>query len=99
MMWQPIWSAWKMLSNSRGLAQISSWLGYGFIISTAADISGTGSRPVSAINPANPDNQLGIKSAKAAETSRTCESVKSAVTLILTLARAKRFISAQQDSD
>ena len=27
MMWQPIWSAWKMLSSSRGLAQISSICG------------------------------------------------------------------------
>ena len=29
MMWQPIASAWKMLSSSRGLAQISSMFGVG----------------------------------------------------------------------
>ena len=54
MMWQPMASAWKMFSSSRGLAQISSALGpVAQQLARAAAMSGTGSRPVSAMRPAN----------------------------------------------
>src|SRR5438128_2548913 len=72
-----------MLSSSRGLAQISSRLGADFKISTAADMSGTGSLPVSAMRPANTEMQQGVLAATHIETSRTCSSVITAVTFTL----------------
>ena len=58
MMWQPIWSAWTMLSTSRGLAQISSTLGSGRrIVERLATMIGTGSTPVSAMRPANTETK------------------------------------------
>ena len=46
-------SAWKIFSSSRGLAQISSMRGILLTNSTDSAIIGIGSRPVSAILPAN----------------------------------------------
>jgi len=44
MIWQPTWSAWKMLSSSRGLAQMSSIWGYIARICTAAAMKRHGVR-------------------------------------------------------
>ena len=97
MMWQPIASAWKMLSSSRGLAQISSTFGYGRSSSTAAAMSGTGSRPVSAMRPAKTETQAGAPPASAAPTSRTWSSVSIAVTFTLTPARGERADQRRTD--
>src|SRR5262249_22758689 len=51
MMWQPISSPWKTLSSSRGLAHSNSAFGLDARCARHSFISGTGSRPVSALRP------------------------------------------------
>ncbi len=52
-----------MLSNSRGLAQMSSAFGFAFIAFTDAAMIGIGSRPVSAMRPANTEMIAGVSEA------------------------------------
>src|SRR5581483_8368438 len=80
MIWQPHWSAWKMFSNSRGLAHKSSAFGFDFMIVRHSDIRGTGSTLVSAIRPAKTETIAGVFTASALVTSLTCCSVRIAVT-------------------
>ena len=71
MMWQPISSPWKMLSTSRGLAHSNSAFGRGLRIFSASAISGTGSRPVSAMRPANTETTALVFCASASPTRAT----------------------------
>ena len=90
MMWQPTASAWKTFSSSRGLAQISSAWGRACNSSTARFISGTGSRPVSAIRPAKTETNAPTSSARLSTTRATCSSVRIAVTFSFTPAAESR---------
>ena len=65
MMWQPISWAWKMLRSSRGLAPDQLGVRRGVRSSSAAFMSGTGSRPVSAMRPANTEMIAGVAPARA----------------------------------
>ena len=65
-----------MFRSSRGLAQMISCLSNAEHNATAADIIGTGSRPVSAIRPANTETFDGAWFSNAPLTSRTCSIVK-----------------------
>ena len=71
MMWQPTESAWRRLSTSRGLAHSSSLRGIVGEDLAAAAISGTGSRPVSAIRPANTETMAAHVPASASWTVST----------------------------
>src|SRR5450755_12778 len=84
MMWTPRLSACRTLRISRGLAQSSSSSGYGAIVSSAAFIIGTGSRPVSATRPANTEMTAWQPPASVTVTASTWLSVMSAVTFTWT---------------
>src|SRR6185436_463385 len=73
-----------MFSSSRGLAQITSILELADRMPTAVDINGAGSRPVSAIRPANIEMKADAPPDKAPANSRTCSKVNTAVTLTFT---------------
>ena len=68
------------------------------MISSASRMIGTGSRPVSAIRPANTEMQLGAPSATAAVISLTWRSVNSAVTLTCTPSALRSRITSASDS-
>ena len=61
-------------------------------------MSGTGSRPVSAMRPANTDTTDGAPPSSACATSRTWSSVQMAVTFSFTPAADSSLISARADS-
>ena len=69
-MWQPLCSAWKMLSTSRTLAQSNSALGWSARIARLARITGIGSTPVSAMRPAKTETTEGTAGLSAAATVR-----------------------------
>ena len=85
MMWQPIASAWKMFSSSRGLAQISSAFGRGL-----QHLDGGGHqrhRVAPGVGDAageDRDVRTARRRSSASATSRTCSSVIIAVTFSLT---------------
>lgn len=80
MMSQPIASAWHTFNTSRGLAHSNSTSGLVLVSSNASDISGTGSRPVSAIRPAKTDTTAPGVVSSARTTVLTCGSDRMAVT-------------------
>ena len=89
MMSQPTSAAWTMLSSSRGLAHSSSIRRPAARqMLSASRISGIGSRPVSAMRPANTETTDGAPPSSARATSRTCSSVQIAVTFSFTPAPA-----------
>src|SRR5262249_21418366 len=96
--WQPISSACTTLSISRGLAQISSRLGCGAIISSARHISGTGSRPVSARRPAKTEMNLDEPAASHSAAQATWSSVSSAVTFRWMPSAARRRSRSRERS-
>ena len=93
MMWQPIASAWKMFSSSRGLAQISSACG-----AALQELDGGGHQrhriAAGVGDAAGEDRDVRRRAARRAPstTSRTCSSVMSAVTFSLTPACERRWI-------
>ena len=74
MTWQPIASAWTTFRTSRGLAQISSRCGCGARRSSASVMIGIGSRPVSAMRPANTETKPAGPSASQLAASSTWSS-------------------------
>jgi hypothetical protein len=75
-----------------GLAQISSAFGSARSSSMASVIKGRGSRPVSRMRPANTDMFEGAPPFSAATASRTCYSVRMAVTFTFTSLCERRSI-------
>src|SRR3546814_3506163 len=94
MMWQPIASAWTMFSSSRGLAHSSSAFGRDRRMSRHWVITGIGSRPVSAMRPANTDTIAGVGGSRASATAATWAGGMSAVTFTTTPALDKAATGA-----
>ena len=78
------------IEDLAGLAQSSSSAGKGFKISSACRMSGTGSRPVSAILPANTETMAPRLDWRASATVCTWLSERTAVTLSRSPSLAKR---------
>jgi hypothetical protein len=98
MMWQPIASAWKMFRSSRGLAQMSSAFGRARMTFTDSAMIGTGSRPVSAIRPANTEMIAESPGRRHSVTCFTCSRESNAVTFSFTPALDKRSMSGPENS-